>query len=603
MTSSKASKLKAIVADKRGGVAMTFGLVFLPSMLVAGAAVDYSRSAAQWSNLQQATDATALTTAHSYLNSTSTTSNLQTFAQTYIAGLMNGAQVTSVAIGANNTQVCVATTLNVPTVFMKIVRINSVTVSTHACSQVGSTFEIALALDNSGSMAESAGSQSKIQALQSAATQLVSTLIPSGTTLPHAAISIVPFTSMVNVGGSTTASFLDTAGGSSIHWQNFHRPAGSTLFQPTSKLSLYSAMSPAVAWGGCVEERPVPYTTTDTAASSSTPDTMFVPYFAPDEPGPVDSGGSTTFSVSSGSGFGWGGGGSSNPTYTFYNSYIADNGSPTTVGVCGKSTAYAAADNVTTYSGDGQTNIYPQSGLSMVCKYSGTKASSASTSVGLPSGPNMMCNSQQLTPLTTNTSTLNTAINAMQASGSTDLAAGFMWAWRSISPVVNPFPTTSTATIGPQNPKSYGPQTNNTKIIILMTDGYNSWTSASNNPFLSLYEAFGYYANQRIASYSTANPAVRGSTTCSGSTTTSSTSRCQLDNVTLEACQNARNAQVLIYTIGFSIPSDPIDSQGLNMLQNCATNTSNYYTASDSAGIMSAFQQIAASIQNLHLTQ
>jgi len=132
MTFSKLSKLTAILGDKRGGVAMTFGLVFLPAMLVAGAAVDYSRSAAQWSNLQQATDATALTTAHSYLTSTSTSASLQTFAQAYISGLMNGAQITGVTISQNNTQVCVATSMIVPTVFMKIVRINTVTVSTHS---------------------------------------------------------------------------------------------------------------------------------------------------------------------------------------------------------------------------------------------------------------------------------------------------------------------------------------------------------------------------------------------------------------------------------------------------------------------------------------
>ena len=41
----------------------------------------------------------------------------------------------------------------------------------------------------------------------------------------------------------------------------------------------------ARAGAGCVEERPSPYLTTDTAASSSNPDTLFVPYLAPDEAG------------------------------------------------------------------------------------------------------------------------------------------------------------------------------------------------------------------------------------------------------------------------------------------------------------------------------
>ena len=43
-----------------------------------------------------------------------------------------------------------------------------------------------------------------------------------------------------------------------------------------------STTSKPVTWAGCVEERPDPYMTTDTAASTTTPDTLFVPYFYPD---------------------------------------------------------------------------------------------------------------------------------------------------------------------------------------------------------------------------------------------------------------------------------------------------------------------------------
>ena len=393
-----AAKLRG---DRRGSVAVTFGLSFIPVALITGAAIDYSRSSTQWSNLQQATDATALSAAHTFLSSSSTSATLKTYAQSYISGLMNGATVTSVSLALTNTQICVYTSYNVPTVFMKIANINNIPVSTSACSQVAGTAEVALALDNSGSMSESAGNQSKIQALQAAALQLVSTLIPSGTPAPQAPISIDPFTSMVNVGTSTTAPFLDTAGASSIHWQNFHRPTGSGLYTPTSKFDLFTTTS--TTWAGCVEERPVPYTTTDTAASASTPDTMFVPYFAPDEPGPVDNS----------SGYACYPTGSNNcdrtvPPYIFSNSYIADSGASSS-GNCAQ--ANDNADTVTTYSGDGQTNVYPGSGITEVCKYKNTSISSKASYFGIATGPNYMCASQQLTPLTTSTSVLNSAIN------------------------------------------------------------------------------------------------------------------------------------------------------------------------------------------------
>ncbi|TGS36362.1 hypothetical protein EN827_32280, partial [Mesorhizobium sp. M1D.F.Ca.ET.184.01.1.1] len=41
--------------------------------------------------------------------------------------------------------------------------------------------------------------------------------------------------------------------------------------------------APIASWSGCVESRPYPYNIQDTAASTSTPATLFVPMFAPDE--------------------------------------------------------------------------------------------------------------------------------------------------------------------------------------------------------------------------------------------------------------------------------------------------------------------------------
>lgn len=130
-----------------------------------------------------------------------------------------------------------------------------------------------------------------------------------------------------------------------------------------------------------------------------------------------------------------------------------------------------------------------------------------------------------------------------------------------------------------------------------MTDGVNSWTNNPYSPMLSTYEAFGYYVNNRIASYGDCNNA---SYTLA---TTASTYRCQMDNVTLEACANAKTAGVTIYTVGFSTRTSPIDAQGLKLLKSCASTTADFFQASDSNGIVTAFQQIAENIQGLRLTQ
>jgi Flp pilus assembly protein TadG len=611
-----AAAARSFRTNRKGQVAITFGLAMLPMIVVTGAAVDYSRAVAQRSNLQQATDATVLAIAHSYLNLASTSATLFTPTQTYLTGAMNAvtpgattvtyngvvaptnvAVLQTITLSQNNTQMCITSALIVGNSIMTIVRQPYTLVKADACSQVPQTYEVALVLDNSGSMAESAGGQSKMQALITAASQLVDTLIPPATINPSVAISITPFTALVNVGTSTTAKFLDTAGASSIHWQNFHLPTKAP-WNPTSKLDLYTQLT-NVDWGGCVEDRPYPYMTTDTAAATATPDSMFVPFLSPDDPG----------GVNNNSGYACYPTGSSYcgryvPPYIFYNSYLSDNGSVASSagGNCATSTTYSTADNATGVGTDGTTNQYPGAGLTMVCKYKNAVATMQSISTGIKTGPNYLCSSQQLTPLTTNNTTLKSAVSTMVAGGSTNLATGFMWGWRTISPIVNPFPAPTSVTIGQQTPKSYVPSTpQNNKIIILMTDGYNSWSGNPYSPWQSDYESFGYYTNGRLANYSTTCGG--GSSSTGGNVTNSGSFRCQMDNVTAEACTNAKAAGITIYTVGFTIASDPIDTQGITLLQNCASQPANFFKATDGTSIVAAFQQIASSILNTRLSQ
>lgn len=609
--------------DDSGNVGITFALCFIPAVLVAGGAIDYSRTVTQWSNLQQAADATALTVAHAYLTKTSTGAGLTTFAQTYLNGLMKGAQlVGDPVLKKNNTVVCVNLSYTVPTTFMRMANVNSLGVASSACSQVGQTYEVALALDNSGSMNDSAGGTSKIQSLRTAAKKLVNILIPAGQTVPQVAISIVPFNSLVNVGASQVSqSILDTAGSSSIHWQNFHRPNNGP-YKPTAKFDLFKDLR-NTSWGGCVEETPPPYTTTDQTFSTSTPDSTFVPYFAPDEPGGNDnSSGYACYPVPKNAGDCKVPPPSGSTFKIFANSYLADVantndiGSNNTLGFCDPKSqpSYKSADDASTFAEDNQTNTYPSSGATMVCKYKGTTPYAVSgilgSEVNATSGPNFLCNSQAVTPLTTDQAYLTRAntgpIDSMVAQGSTNIATGFMWAWRSLSPIVNAFPTSSKAAIGPQNPKSYTQSSpDNQKVIILMTDGQNTWLPNPYSPWGSLYESFGYTKNQRIASYIHSDATVPGSTDCGGSSLTSGNANCAMDNVFLEACKNAKDKQkgnMIVFTIGVSAKQGDVDE---NVLKSCATppSSSHYFPVSNDSDMTAAFQTIAASILSLRLTQ
>ena len=85
--------------------------------------------------------------------------------------------------------------------------------------------------------------------------------------------------------------------------------------------------------------------------------------------------------------------------------------------------------------------------------------------------------------------------------------------------------------------------------------------------------------------------------------TTAANYRAQMDAALREACSNAKAAGVHIYTVGFSVSSNPIDATGINVLQTCASSASNSFIANDAGGIVSTFQQIANNILSRRLTR
>ena len=79
-------------------------------------------------------------------------------------------------------------------------------------------------------------------------------------------------------------------------------------------------------------------------------------------------------------------------------------------------------------------------------------------------------------------------------------------------------------------------------------------------------------------------------------------SRNAQDELTLEACTNAKAQGIEIFTIGFSIPTDPIDAQGLALLQNCATNAAHYFTAANANDLNAVFASIGTGLGRLRLS-
>jgi hypothetical protein len=208
-------------------------------------------------------------------------------------------------------------------------------------------------------------------------------------------------------------------------------------------------------------------------------DTLFVPMFAVDEPGDA---------------------GSNELGYA--NSYLDDDG--------GSCPPYAReCTGGTTRRGTCRswsvTRLPNAEAQARTCKYDGATASGAT-------GPNAGCPAQAILPLDASKANVLDAVDAMQASGNTNIGEGLMWGWRTLSPGA-PFTEGRDYEIGA-----------NAKYVILMTDGEN-FLGATPNHNKSAYAAYGYAAKGRL-----------------GTTYTSSGYTAKLNERTRKACANTKSA-------------------------------------------------------------
>ncbi|MCX7900128.1 MAG: VWA domain-containing protein, partial [Methylocystis sp.] len=299
-------------------------------------------------------------------------------------------------------------------------------------------------------------------------------------------------------------------------------------------------------WRGCLEGPKYPFNVNDTAPNPSDPETLFVPFLAPDEP---------------------------NNDNDYGNSYISDNGA-------GCSSAGSDWDKLTN-----------------TCKY--RVATSASNSRNSPNDHCPNPATQTLMQLTSNKASVTSKISQLEEGGNTNLHEGFMWGWRTLSPN-QPF----------AGGRSYNAPKNR-KIMVFMTDGYNNWKSQTNTATGSTYQALGYYsyngaANVRFPDGTMGNRVNYQDTLKVAANSNSDyhdESRNMQDELTLQACTNAKAQGIEIFTIGFSTPDDQIDTQGLNLMKSCATNEDHYFKAENAAQLNAAFNSIGFGLGKLRLSQ
>ncbi len=194
--------------DRRGTIAPVFALSLIPVVGLIGAAVDYTRANNIKVALQGALDATTLAMASSA--STSTPEVLKSTAITYFNALFQKPGTTGVTVTVNFTtdtgpKLVMTGTTSVKTEFMNLsgFGIKYIPVSASSMSAWSNgRLRVALALDNTGSMAQSG----KMGALKTAAKNMIDQLKAASKVDGDVYVSIIPFNKDVKVGTSNVSA-------------------------------------------------------------------------------------------------------------------------------------------------------------------------------------------------------------------------------------------------------------------------------------------------------------------------------------------------------------------------------------------------------------
>lgn len=203
--------------SRAGNVAMIVGLVLIPIVIVSGMGVDYMRASSERTRLQQAVDATALSLAQGARSLSAADLQAkasQLFAANFATREGPMPQVVATKSGA---EITVASQATMPTTLMKFAGQEAMTVHTTATvSVMGRQIELALVLDNTGSM----GSSGKMTALKAAATMFLDQLAASNPAPGDIRITLVPYNMWVNVGkAAASAPWMDMSKASSSTWK------------------------------------------------------------------------------------------------------------------------------------------------------------------------------------------------------------------------------------------------------------------------------------------------------------------------------------------------------------------------------------------------
>lgn len=537
----------SFLRNEAGNLTMITALASLPIFVGIGAAVDYGNATRDIAAFQAATDAALLAVVSSDRASLSGLSDtaktqriteLEEYAKDFIDKNYKPAFEQTVedtiSLAIDGKTVSMTATHEVPTTWLDSFGILGPTVTLQSqVTKAARPIELVMVMDTTGSMKTTYMNQAKTAA-RNLLTKIYGGSANSVTENENVRVGLVPFSGAVRL---NTAAYdfdddwIDTTGAASVSKLNFTNTSWHN-YMAWSQLSNRP-------WNGCVEARGDTLKTDDTPPTSG--NSLFTPYFAPDEP---------TFS------------GSTKSPYNFVNSYISNSGTPNEQ--TGISTSTSSSNHL-----NRQNNQ---------AKYVNKSITSEASS---NYGPWFNCAKSSVVPLTYNRQKVEDGITAMTSSGSTVIPEGLAWGWRAISPgapftKVEAGPTEPAAMIAPYNDVRWQ------KIMVLMTDGENDVLSNGNELNSLNGTWYSAYGRGKAASHNRF-----------GTTTTSQTTAA-LDADMATICANIKANNIILYTVAFRVSSTSIR----NKLKACASTEAHYSYAADGVALATIFNHIGENVVN-----
>jgi len=653
--------ISRFLKDERGNYAMMMGIAILPIMGSIALAVDFSEMNRQKQATINALDAAGVATARQIASGASDQA-LIAYAKDFFEanlGPVDAADTTLNVVLPNNqfgggtlklTAVLDYHPYFLPTFLALLGKADgqdgsTISFSTDSEIRLKNTLEVALVLDNSGSMSiNGTGSgQKRIDLLKAAAKQLVDTLALEAAHIKQidkpVQFALVPFAASVNVGpGYAGASWMDVEGLSPVHHETFDWTSltdankraekiggiwykkgsgwGTEQDEILSRFQLFKDMkqvsdrewvvtgqeyvctrhwsngscreghwaqtgyydetiSTYASWQGCVEARTYPYNVNDAPPAGATantgigfgdPATMFVPMFAPDEPGDR-----------------WATEADSSP----------DN--------------FSASNN---WWNDGTESASGSTRQMNMGKYFEVRPFGATSPKG--TGPSYSCTTNPITPLTDVTvpaglASIKSAIDQMAPNGGTNVPEGMAWGWRAIS------------SGEPFTQGRLDSEKGNDKVIIVLTDGENTYYTPGSLGFSdpadskSIYSAYGYlkpgYNGSGTGRLFSGTSSAIGQYDYSNANYTDA-----LNEQMIALCNNAKASDVLVMTVSLDLStSNTGENKAIQALKKCSsdsrfrkdpadpTKPAKLYWNATGSNLAEKFREIADELSNLRI--